>query len=198
MLLSLSHKFIFVANLKSASSSVERVLGQYAEFRITRTNWGKHDDLTTISKKFKWISKYVRPEEFFVFGVIRDPVDYILSLYNFHTSPGFDGKRHSSKGLSFAEFWNDWCGRSWQAKPQHLRFVDRQGQFQIAHVIELSQLEAEFPRICRRLGVQAVLPQVNISPTVLSRADLSSEQIGQIKLRYADDYAYIENRPRAV
>lgn len=197
MLLSLSHKFIFIANLKSASSSIERALGPFAEFRVTRTNWGKHDDLSAISKKFKWVRKYEPAEEFFVFGVIRDPVDYILSLYNFHTSPGFDGKRHSSKGLSFDEFWRGWCSRSWQAKPQNLRFRDSLGVFTTSHVVELSELETEFPHICERIGVKAVLPQVNVSPEVLSRADLSARQLRQIKSRYAEDYEYIKGRPRA-
>jgi hypothetical protein len=198
MLISLSHKFIFVANLKSASSSIERALGRYAEFRASKTNWGKHDDLTTISKKFRWVRKYVPSKEFFVFGVVRDPVDFILSLYNFHTSPGFDGKKHSSKGLPFDKFWHEWCPRSWQARPQHLRFTDKHGQFQISHVIRFADLETEFPQICAKLSVQAVLPQVNISPVVLSRADLTTEQISQIEERYADDYEFIRNRPRAL
>jgi hypothetical protein len=198
MLLSLSHKFVFVANLKSASSSIERALGPFAECRLTRTNWGKHDDLSAISKKFKWIRKYVSPEDFFVFGVIRDPVDFILSLYNFHTLPGFDGKRHSSKNLTFDEFWRTWCVKSWQAKPQHLRFTDRSGKFRASHIVEFSELGAEFPRICERLGVTATLQQMNISPNVLTRADLSLEQVEQIKERYAADYAFIKNRPRAL
>jgi hypothetical protein len=197
MLLSLSRKFIFVANLKSASSAVERALGPFAEFRLTRTNWGKHDDLSAISKKFKWIRKYVPPEDFFVFGVIRDPVDYILSLYNFHTLPGFDGKRHSSKDMTFEEFWRNWCPKSWQAKPQHQRFTDRSGKFRTSHVVELSELGAEFPRICAKLRVTATLQQVNVSPNVLTRADLTLEQVAKIKERYAADYAFIENRPRA-
>src|SRR5436309_11373731 len=89
MLISLSHQFIFVANLKSASSSIERALGPDAEFRAIKTNWGKHDDLSTISKKFKWIKRYVPAQDFFIFGVMRDPVDFILSLYNFHTRSTF-------------------------------------------------------------------------------------------------------------
>jgi hypothetical protein len=198
MLLSLSRKFIFVANLKSASSSIEGALAPYAEFKVTKTQWGKHDDLSTISKKFKWIKKYVPSQDFFIFGVIRDPVDFILSLYNFHTSPGFDGKRHSSKGVAFDDFWHGWCTKSWQAKPQHRRFIDRHGQFQISHIIELSALASEFPQICAKLGVKAVLPKTNVSPAVLSRAELSSEQISQIKERYADDYAFIRDRPRAI
>ena len=198
MLLSLSHKFIFVANLKSASSSIERALAPYAEFKATRTNWGKHDDLSAISRKFKWVRKYVPAEEFFVFGVIRDPVEFILSLYNFHSRAGFDGKRHSSKGLSFDEFWNVWCARSWQAKPQHRRFTDKYELFKMSHVVDMAELETDFPRICEKVGVKATLPKVNVSPELLSRGDLNPEQIQCVQERYSDDYEYMKTRPRAV
>lgn len=197
MLISLSHRFIFVANLKSASSSIERALAPHADFRATKTLWGKHDSLSMISKKFRWIKKYVPPQDFFIFGVMRDPVDFILSLYNFHTRSTFDGKKHSSKGVEFEAFWTGWCTRSWQAKPQHLRFIDRYRQFQVSHIIEMSELEAEFPKICSRLGVNQTLPKLNVSPVVISREDLRPEQIAEIRERYAADYDYIKNRPRA-
>jgi len=197
MLISLSHKFIFVANLKSASSSIERALSSHAQFRLTKTGWGKHDDLSTISKKFGWVNKLVSRDEFFVFGVIRDPVDFVLSLYNFHTGPAFEGKKHSSKNVTFDHFLHNWCVTSWQATPQHPRFTDRRGRFRMSHVIEYSQLEAEFPQICSRLGLKATLPRVNVSPERLSRDDLTADQISEIKTRFAEDYAFIENRPRA-
>jgi len=196
MLISLSHKFIFVANLKSASSSIERALSSHAQFRATKTGWGKHDDLSTISTKFGWVDKHIPREEFFIFGVIRDPVDFILSLYNFHTGPSFEGKKHSSKGVAFDHFLHNWCVTSWQAKPQHPRFIDRRGKFQISHVVEFSQLETEFRQICSRLGLKATLPRVNVSPEQLSRDDLTADQISEIKTRYAEDYAFIESRPR--
>src|ERR1700742_714787 len=99
MLLSLSRKFIFVANLKSASSTIEAAIADWAEIRLTQTRFGKHDGLTQISQKFVWAKRYVPYEEFFVFGVIRDPVDFLLSLYNSHNKSAFDGKQHSTKGL---------------------------------------------------------------------------------------------------
>jgi sulfotransferase famil protein len=198
MLLSLSHKFIFVANLKSASSSIERALAPFAEFKATKTPWGKHDDLSTISKKFKWIRKHMPFEEFFVFGVIRDPVDFILSLYNFHTRPGFDGRKHSSNGVTFEDFWHNWCSKSWQARPQHRRFIDRYGHFKISHIVLMSELTAEFPQICSKLRLNANLPKLNVSPVLLSRADLTAEQVSEIKERYAEDYAFIDTRPRAL
>lgn len=198
MLLSLSRKFIFVANLKSASSSVERALGRYAEVKISETRFGKHDGLSAISKKFAWVHKYVPYDEFFVFGIVRDPVDYILSLYNFHNLEGFDGKPHSAKGVPFEEFWNGWCTRSWQAKPQALRFTDIHGRLRPNHIVDFAQLESEFPKICNKIGVEASLNRTNISPQVLTRRELSPEQIEQIAARYAGDYEFLKSRPRSI
>lgn len=198
MLLSLSHKFIFVANLKSASSAIERAIGPSAEFRVSQTGFGKHDDLTTISRKFRWVKKYIGFDEFFVFGVMREPVDFLLSLYNFHTAAGFDEKRHSTKNLTFDEFLNGWCRRSWQARPQHFRFADSHGFLQTNHVVDFAQLDTEFPKLCAKLGLKAKLQRVNISPTVLARKDLTQEQITTIRSRYEPDYAFLRQRPRAI
>jgi hypothetical protein len=198
MLLSLSHRFIFVANLKSASSSIERALGPHAEFRVSQTKFGKHDDLSTISRKFAWTKKYVKPEQFFVFGVVRDPVDFVLSLYNFHTLESFSGKAHFSKGVPFEEFWTGWCAKSWQARAQHPRFTDKRRRFRTTHIIDFAQLEVEFPKICARIGVTAKLPKANVSPQIMTRLDLSRKQTDEIARRYADDYLFLKNRPYAL
>jgi hypothetical protein len=197
MLLSLSRKFIFVANVKSASSSIERALGERAEIRLSQTKFGKHDGLTTISRKFGWVRRYVPYSEFFIFGVIRDPVDLLISLYNSHHKEIFDGLPHSTKGLSFDEFRQSWCEKSWQAKPQRLRFIDEHERFRVSHLIDFAELTLEFPKICARLGLQGVeLPTANVSPAMLARNDLSAAQVRDIQDEFASDYDYIKNRPR--
>lgn len=197
MLLSLSHKFIFVANLKSASSSIEAVLGVHAEMRLTQTRFGKHDGLSAISQRFPWVKRYVPFEEFFVFGVIRDPIEYLLSLYNSHQKSGFDGKRHSTKGLSFDAFLENWCAQSWQARPQIQRFTDEHGRFQMNHLIAFDNLDDEFAGVCKHIGIDAIeLRPINASPPVLKRDDLTSAQIEKVRQRYKDDYELIRNRPR--
>lgn len=197
MLLSFSRKFIFVANLKTASSTIEAAIGKMAEIKISQTNFGKHDGLSTISQKFSWARKYVPYDKFFVFGVIRDPVDFVLSLYNSHHKKGFDGKKHSTKGLSFDDFFDVWGARSWQAKPQHLRFADKHGRFRPNYLIDLTRLDDEFPQICERLELGKIdLGRKNTSPVVLTRDELTAIQIERIKARYRDDYELIRNRPR--
>jgi Sulfotransferase family len=197
MLLSLNRRFIFVANLKSASSAIEAALSPKADIRFTQTQFGKHDPLSVISQKYAWVKRYVPYEEFFVFAVIRDPVDHLLSLYNSHNKDEFDGKIHSTKNMSFDEFLDVWCGRSWQAKPQHLRFVDSHGRFKLSHLILYEDLADEFAQICVRLKLGWIeLGRKNPSPTVLNRDDLTAAQIELIKERYAEDYQWIGNRPR--
>ena len=197
MLLSLSHKFIFVANLKSASTAIEAALGPKAEIKVSATKFGKHDGLSAISNKFAWIKRYVPYEEFFVFGVIRDPVDYLLSLYNSHQKPAFDGKQQSTKDMSFDEFLGPWCERSWQARPQRKRFEDEHGRLRVSYLIDLAALAEEFPRVCARLELGPVdLGHKNESPEVLKRNDLTTAQIERVKVIYRADYEYIRDRPR--
>lgn len=199
MLLSLSRKFIFVANLKSASSTIEASIGNRVEVRISQTRLGKHDGLSLISERFSWVRRYVPYEDFFVFGVMRDPVDFVLSLYNSHQKDMFDGKSHSTKGVAFDQFLNAWCARSWQAKPQRLRFIDEHGRFRLSHLVDLADLEKEFPKICARLGLEgAELGRVNPSPVVLTRAELRPDQMELIRTRYGEDYEFLRNRPRAL
>lgn len=199
MLLSLNRKFIFIANLKSASSAIEAALAPKADIRFTQTQFGKHDPLSAISQKYAWVKKYVPYDEFYVFAVIRDPVDYLLSLYNSHHKDEFDGRIHSTKNMSFDEFLDVWCGRSWQAKPQHLRFVDTHGRFKLSHLVLYDDLADEFGQICVHLKLGWVeLPQRNLSPVMLNRADLTAAQVALIQSRYAEDYDWIRNRPRLV
>lgn len=197
MLLSLSRKFIFVANLKSASSAIESALAPKSDVKFTQTQFGKHDGLSQISNKFAWIKRYVPYEDLFVFAVMRDPVDYLLSLYNSHQKGEFDGKAHSTKGMSFDDFLEAWCAKSWQAKPQHRRFTDDHGRLKMSHIVLYDDLADEFPQICARLKLGwTELERKNPSPAVLSRNDLTAAQIELVKARYGEDYEWIRNRPR--
>jgi hypothetical protein len=198
VLLSLSHKFLFIANVKTASSAIEAALRPHAEIAIMKTQFGKHDPLTVVSGKFPWVRKFVPYEEFFVFGVMREPVDWLLSLYNSHTKPGFDGKQHSTKDVPFSRFLTHDFEKRWQLRPQNLRFTDENGRFRVDRIVNYSALDAEFPLICERIGLVGIkLNQRNVSPQVLSRDDLTKADLEFIREKYAADYELIANRPRS-
>lgn len=197
MLISLAHKFLFVANVKSASSSIERALRAKAEIAITETRFGKHAELSVISRRFPWLRQYIPYTDFFVFGVIREPVDWILSLYNFHTKADFDGLSHSTKGVPFGHFLREGVEKRWQMRPQSFRFADEHGRFQLTHLLDFAQLDREFPLLSERMGFGAIqLTRANRSPEVLTRKDLPKEDVAFIEERFAVDYQLLENRPR--
>jgi sulfotransferase famil protein len=197
MLLSLTHKFLFVANLKSASTAIEAALADFAEVRLRSTRFGKHNTLTAISRKFAWVKRHVPYEDFFVFAVVRDPVDFLLSLYNAHHEEDLPGGGRSTAKMSFDDFLDDWCRTNWQAKPQHRRFVDEEGRFRLSHAIPFDALADEFPRVCAHLGLPDVaLEARNVSPQALDRGALTPAQVARIAERYADDYRFLRERPR--
>jgi Sulfotransferase family len=198
MLLSLSRRFIFVANLKTASTSIEAALEGFAEIAIRSAKFGKHGTLTAISRKFAWVERYVPYEDFFVFAVLRDPVDYLLSLYNAHHRDALPGGGKPTSGMDFDTFLDEWCARNWQAKPQHLRVVDAEGRFRLSHAVAFEDLAQDFPRLCARLGLGDVaLSRRNVSPDVLDRGGLTKAQIARVEERYESDYAFLRDRPRA-
>jgi hypothetical protein len=138
-------------------------------------------------------------EDFFVFGVMRDPVDWLLSLYNSHTKPEFDGLHYSTKDVPFSRFLTDGFEKRWQMRPQHLRFSDELGRFRANHIVDFGTLDSEFPRICERIGIQSVeLRRRNASPQVVSRENLTRADLDFIQEKYAADYAFIKNRPCAL
>jgi hypothetical protein len=199
VLLSLSHKFLFIANVKTASSSIESALAPRAEIAIRKTEFGKHENLSAISKKFVWVKKHVPYKDFFVFGVVRDPIDWLLSLYNSHNKDVFDGKPHSTKGVPFGNYIREGASMRWQMRPQHHRFSDIHERFRVSHIFDYANLEAEFPKLCAHLGVEGLkLPKVNVSPPVLARDSVSEEDVAFIRDKYAEDYEFMANRPTAL
>jgi hypothetical protein len=198
MLLSLAHKFIFVANVKTASTSIEATLLNFAEIRVRKTEFGKHNGLSAISQDYPWVRRYVPYNEFFVFGVMRDPVDHLLSLYNSHTQNKWTGTALSTREMTFDMFIDAWCSKSWQAEPQHRRFQDKHGRFQMSHVIDYNRITSDFIGICAHLGLGDLrLKHLNLSPETLTRDNLTAAQIARVERDYAQDYEFLRNRPRA-
>ncbi len=191
MLISFRKRFIFVANIKSGSTAIEKALARHAEVAITQTRFGKHMTLAQVDARFQWIFRAMKREEFFVFGVLRDPVDFMVSLYNSHRKPAFVGHPFYTGEMEFADFWTRW-GRTandqWTFQPQSSRFTDAKGQLGMSYLIDYARLREEFPRICERLGVPAVpLPRANPSPRAIERAAVPPAIAEEILARYAAD-----------
>jgi hypothetical protein len=194
MLISISKHFLFVATLKTASTAIESRLRPYAEIAITQPELGKHLPLGEIADRFDWLFERTGLSEFFAFGVLRDPVDFMLSLYNSHRSPAFAADPHLFTGkLTFSQFVEAWVPvNAEQARPQHERLLGPDGRIGIDYVIAYENLRAGLDAVGCMIGIGPVgrLEVHNPSFGKLRRGDLRRAELDWIQDTYRQDILF--------
>jgi len=191
MLISLSKKFVFIAGLKAASTAIESALKSSAQLALIEAQFGKHQPFNEIEARFAWMLGRIEPAELFVFGVMRDPIDYMISLYNSHTAPRFKGDPDlCTAGMDFDRFLGEWTVRNrGQIQQQYLRFLDRKGRIAANYIISYDRLEDGLRFVSERIGVESLLPLgwENESNGPLDRSSLTEEQSGRIEAHFVRD-----------
>ena len=195
MLLSLNKKFLFIANLKTASTAIERVLAPHCELRLTQSNHAKHQTFMEFSDRFRWMLNITPIDELFIFGVIRDPVDFALSLYNSHKREQFkDNARLYTGNMNFDQFIAQWVPKNAdQLKNQSLRFVSAEGRIITNLLISYDKLDAGLEIVAEKIGVPELvkLPKANSSPPGTTREDLTKQQIDWVEARFKRDREFL-------
>lgn len=195
MLFSLTKKFLFLANLKTASTAIERVLSPHAELRLVQSQFGKHQSFSEFAERFKWLLNCTDIQEIFIFGVMRDPVDYVLSLYNSHRVEQFRNVPKLYTGnMDFGEFIAEWIPKNAdQLRPQYVRFTGMEGRVIANFIISFERLREGLAAVAEKLDVKelASLPPIHVSPPGLTRSELGSDQVAWIEDRLAKDKEFM-------
>jgi tRNA (mo5U34)-methyltransferase len=195
MLIGLERRFIFVSNLKTASTAIEAALRPVSQIAIIEPGNMKHLPLQLLLMRFKWLLDHFDLKQFLIFGVIRDPVDFLISLYNSHREDKFrSNKAIYTASSSFEEFLENWTKRQdWQTAEQHKRFLDDEGNIGANCIISYHNLAEGLQYVGMRLKAPKLMNmrRHNESPKYLSRDALTKAQIEQIKERFAADYRFM-------
>ena len=172
MLLSLSHRFVFVHVNKAAGTSVQRALSPFADE-------APRDPLSRLKSKLNVTRDYSKRaysehifaidlreklpadvyEGFFKFAFVRNPWDWLVSTYNYLCNT--PTHRHHQRVLamkSFSEYANFEIARN---KRSQAAFVCDGSDVIVDFVGRFETLADDFATVCRRLGVSAALPHVN-------------------------------------
>lgn len=182
MIISERYGFLFVANLRTASSSIHHALQPLADVALDQPASGKHLHLREVYERFG----AARVVPLYKWAVIRDPVAYLWSLYNFHKDAGFDGRSISTNHRSFEEFCLGDTHR-WMRVPQSSRFADPDGAFGLDLLITYEHVREGFSYLKFRLGLpNLLLPLLNPSQT--SPPAVSPELSARIRADYRADY----------
>ncbi len=200
MLIGVKKRFVFIANSKTASTSIEHSLVGQAEIQRGGGPQRKHIYLRDALPEYDFLfgrSGY-GIESFFTFGVMRDPVSWIQSWYRYRCGNKVESPLPA--GMSFAAFWalNDW-NRTMQSGAPRLQshfFTNKHGVPIVDYVIPYDQLASHFGMICDRLGIKAPLQSKNVSKVKKRMIDVSPELVEEMQAFYAKDYALLAQIPQ--
>jgi len=185
MLLSHSHRFIFVHVGKTAGISIRTALQPYCtepeRFRIRRPpamKDGKPNPMYTM-----WETLLLHPtardirrelpaevfDGYFKFGIVRNPWDMLVSTYNFMLRDADIPRHDEVKALGSFEAFVHWTIAEKAPFPKGITklqsdmLTDVEGRLLVDFVGRYEALMADFAEICRRIGVDAALPHLNRS-----------------------------------
>lgn len=173
MLLSGSHKFIFIHNYKVAGTSIRHALKGYATSPIEFAGWLQrqlarlrlrsvpscpdHAPACAIRRRYprRW-------DEYFTFGFVRNPWAWQVSLYAYMRQNEQHASHALIRSMSGFDEYLEWRVRHAKVT-QSSFFTDADGNFIVDFVGRLECLQSHFQQVCDRIGVNATLPRRNSS-----------------------------------
>jgi len=104
MLVSERYKFVYLANPKTGTTSIEAAFKQYADFAAIGGPSVKHIPF----KRFRRLFPYYATN-FEVLVTVRDPIETLYSWYRYRQRDDLSKAENSTAGLSFGEFLEAWA-----------------------------------------------------------------------------------------
>jgi hypothetical protein len=192
MLIGVRKQFIFVANTKTASTSLEQLLAKHAEIMRGGGPERKHIPLSQVPSEYFFLFRPKRPfESYFRFGVMREPISWIRSWYRYRT-----GNKVASplpKGMSFEDFWRarDWNIQRWNGKPylQSDMFCDGNDEVLADMIIPYERMGDLIPQVLDALNIPGEIPRLNVSAVAEREEALPDSLLQEMNAHYAADNA---------
>lgn len=171
MLISHSHKYIFVHNYKVAGTSVHSALKASASTGPSL--------LKKISKNYPKIYTYDFPahskaselkerlpkemfDTYFKFGFVRNPWDWQVSLYKYMLLTKDHHQHQLVKSMNGFEEYIDWrINEDFHLQKEF--FYDKDGTLLMDFIGKFENLSADFNTVCEKIGVRASLPHLKRS-----------------------------------
>jgi len=172
MLLSLSHRFIFIHVNKAAGTSMLRALehvghnppsGSFAKLKsklhLTDDYRKRSYPVHTYARQLQDELPSDTYEEFFKFAFVRNPWDWLASTYHYLcNTPSHRHHRRVAAMRALDEYADFEIARG---KRSQSAFVCDGDEVIVDFVGRFETMEEDFAAVCRRIGIGASLPHVN-------------------------------------
>jgi hypothetical protein len=186
MLISYSHRFIFIHNTKAAGLSIRAALQPYAQepekFKIVRPPQTLPNrqpnplyemwQATLLHAKARDIRQELSPavyRTFYTFAFVRNPWDWQVSMYHFILKEPTHIRYALVKAMRGFDEYLDWVMETEHPYPkgatkfQYEMITDSAGQIIVDYVGRYETLPQDFQTICQHLHLKASLPHCNQS-----------------------------------
>ena len=185
MLVSYSHRFIFIHVGKTGGMSMREVLLPFCtepeKFKIRRPPKLKDDqpnpmyavwETLLLHAKARDVQKELPPEvfnSFFKFAFVRNPWDLQVSMYHFVLREP-EAPRHAEvKACGSFDAFVEWVVKTADPYPKGITklqsemLADSQGKLLVDFIGYYETLSADYSRVCEKVGIDAPLPHLNKS-----------------------------------
>ena len=193
-------RFIFISNAKCASTSVEAVLEKHSHIVIKDPPYLKHMSYLEMVDNFDFLfsKEGFEPNTFYKFAIIREPIDWVISWFNYRSREELKNPAHKDRGtylgnITFDEYIEH-IDKDWITN-QSYRFVDRQGKNVMDFMIRYENLEKDFQYVMSQIGIEEkiIIPHKNKSSNIrITKKDVSKETKEKIKVFFHKDYEFLE------
>lgn len=176
MLISDSHKFVFVHVPKCGGDSVTAALRPYAVEQSGEHSTGdtKHSTARRIRREYFAENPNRHWQGFTSFAVVRNPWEQVHSDYWFCRNSSVPGHELGSwrdkvircKEIDFAEFVVDICGAHGRSGPGFFNhyLTDEAGRQMVTEILRHETLGADWAAICEKIGLPGLeLPRINVT-----------------------------------
>lgn len=182
-------KLVYLANPKTGTTSFEHAFARYANRKQSRI-LTKHVPFRRFKKTFPKLAR-----EYEIVTCVRDPLETLHSWYRYRSRPILRGNPNSTHGLSFEEFFHEWCKEK-PAKFAHVHasvgFVLGRGG-NIVRKLSIFKYQSNpdpVEYVAAKLGVSAPASQRNVSPRqAATNGELLKIHAGSDCPKLAEQYA---------
>jgi len=159
LLISHSHRFVFIHVPKVAGTSIQKALEPYAE-KGEKYGLPDHAKLSDLEAYLPHVFK-----DYFKFAFVRNPWDYEVSMFKYklmwfrQKHPTVKWKRE----LPFSEFLQERTENRHFLGDQCKYLVNGQGKFAVSFIGRYENLHRDFNRVMAKIGLTVELPYLNAS-----------------------------------